>query len=80
MGNVSGNGCFSGNVRFLAGDDPGNSTEQIGSGGGNLGFGQHAVLNPQIAGTTPEGSFDCLAGIAEFDFGRTFRAWRSTVC
>lgn len=87
LSNVSGNGDFSGNVRFLAGYDPGNSTAQVGFNGGNLSFGQHAVLTLQIDGIAPGSSFDRLAGIGELgfdgtlvlDFGSGFAAAPGTV-
>lgn len=75
MGSVSGSGGFAGNVRFLAGyepgGDPGSRTAQVGFGGGNIAFGPYAVLTLQIDTLAPGTGFDQLAGIDDLNFDGT---------
>lgn len=75
MGSVSGSGGFAGNVRFLAGyepgGDPGSRTAQVGFGGGDIAFGTHAVLTLQIDTLAPGTGFDQLAGIDDLNFDGT---------
>jgi hypothetical protein len=84
---VSGPGQFSGNVRFLAGYEPGVGTARIGFDGGSVAFGPHAMLTLDMNGTTAGSGFDQLAdiGALRFDgtlvlaFGTEFAAAPGTV-
>lgn len=84
---VNGPGFFRGNVRFLAGYDPGVGSAQIDFDGGSVAFGEHAVLTLEVNGTTPGRGFDRLAhigalrfdGTLVLDFGAGFSAAPGTV-
>jgi autotransporter family porin len=61
---VSGAGSYAGNVRFLAGFAPGNSTAAVSFGGGDVNFGPHSVLTLEIDGA----GFDRLLNINQLSF------------
>lgn len=63
--NVSGAGSFAGDVRFLAGFAPGNSTAAVSFGGGNVSFGPHSSLTMEFDGA----GFDQLLAINQLGFG-----------
>jgi hypothetical protein len=72
-GPVSGAGKFFGNVNFLAGFDPGNSTAEIDFGGGDVSFGEHAILTLELNGSGADGGFDRLSGIGRLSFAGSLR-------
>jgi T5SS/PEP-CTERM-associated repeat protein len=72
-GPVSGTGKFFGNVNFLAGFDPGNSTAVVEFGGGDVGFGEHAILTLELNGTAPGAGFDRLVDIGTLTFAGSLR-------
>jgi hypothetical protein len=69
FGPASGSGKFLGNVRFLAGFEPGaGKTAAVDFGGGDVAFGEHAVLALDLSGLGAEGGFDRLLDIGTLDF------------
>lgn len=61
---VSGAGAFAGNLRFLAGFNPGNSVAQVSFGGGDVSFGPASRLTMEFDAT----GHDRLVDIGRFSF------------
>mgnify|MGYP001352506306 CR=1 FL=1 len=71
LGPVRGSGSFAGDVRFLAGYEPGNSTAEVNFHGGNVSFGPYSVLTMEVNGTQAGSEHDRLFDIGTLTFQGT---------
>jgi T5SS/PEP-CTERM-associated repeat protein len=68
LSDVSGAGAYFGNVRFLAGFAPGNSTASVGFNGSEVVFGANSVLTLEVNSAAPGSGFDQLINIGRLSF------------